>query len=113
MSELKSCPFCGGLAEMYTGRGFPIRERTQFKTREDAELWLNQLQELFPVQQCGVFSKERYYYKKGAVVKWCAFVQYRGFIPRCMNPKCLGRSDLMFHTEAEAAEAWNRRSGDV
>jgi hypothetical protein len=53
------------------------------------------------------------HYKKGTVVKWCAFVQYRGYIPRCMNPKCLGRSDLMFHTEAEAAEAWNRRSGDV
>jgi hypothetical protein len=113
MSELKPCPFCGGLAEMNTERNFPIRERTQFKTKEDAENWLSGIANDFPVAQSGIYLKERHYYKKGKVIKWCAFVQYKGFIPRCKNTKCLGHSNFMFHTEKEAAEKWNRRADHV
>lgn len=35
-----------------------------------------------------------------------------GFIPRCKDTKCIGRSYRKFHTERAATIAWNRRVGD-
>ena len=35
-----------------------------------------------------------------------------GYIPRCKDTKCIGRTYRIYHTERAAAAAWNRRYGD-
>ena len=35
-----------------------------------------------------------------------------GFIPRCKDTKCMGRSTRVFQTETAAIKAWNRRVND-
>lgn len=64
MAELKSCPFCGGEAELG-------RRRSAYNHLEPD-----------------------------------------GFIPRCKDTKCMGRSTRIFHTETAAIKAWNRSVND-
>lgn len=110
MAELKPCPFCGGDAEIYTGRTFPSPRKAMCKTVQEA------LERLEEYKSSGVVIhhtiREREYrtvaMKKG-VTKVAVAAEMQAFIPRCCNEKCLGRTQIMFHTELEAIEAWNRR----
>lgn len=37
MAELKPCPFCGGNAEIYTGRNFPARGKNVCESEAEAQ----------------------------------------------------------------------------
>lgn len=115
MYELKPCPFCGDKAEMHNSRSYPATIVATFFDEDSARIFRENhcLSDL--VVKCWVSRKSRYVAGKGKVMsdKWVCRAEYRGFVPRCANPKCLGRSATMFHTEAEAADAWNKRCSNV
>lgn len=115
MTELKPCPFCGGGAEMYTGRTFPVLNKSFCKTEADAMEYLEECRSNGVVvdfkignrtrsafnRNTGHYGETKHYYS--------VYVHLQAYIPRCLNPKCLGRTQMMFRTETEAIEAWNRR----
>ena len=111
MAELRPCPFCGGPAEIYTGRTFPRQGKALCESQQEA------LEELERYKSTGVvlsyhigkheFSRCGMKEKK---IKWAVVVDMQAFIPRCYDPHCLGRTQAMFRTHTDAAEAWNRRS---
>jgi hypothetical protein len=110
MFELKKCPYCGGKSEMYTGRNFPEYGKSLCKTKEEAEALLEQYRAVGIVVKWNIY--QRFRRSLTGNERWGVRVVHQGFIPRCLNTKCVGRNAMMFHTEEEAADAWNRRSED-
>lgn len=111
MSELKTCPFCGGDAEMYTGRNYPAKGKGLCATYEDALAELQKWKSTGVVVKHSIHPRKHFVHgMKAPKQKWSVDVEMQAFIPRCCNPKCLGRTAMMFQTETEATEAWNTRS---
>lgn len=110
--KLRPCPFCGGKTEIYAERTFPYRGKATCESEEEAREKLEEYRAIGTVVNChiGPRSMQRSNMKK-AKVKWGVVVEMRAFIPRCCSSDCLGRTQVMFLTEKEALDAWNRRSG--
>ena len=106
MAELKPCPFCGGDAEMYTGRTY-IKGKSTCETYEQALEKLEEFKNIGVVLNHSVGQLRRR--TKTQKEKWGVRVEMQAFIPRCCNTNCLGRTAMMFMTETEATEAWNTR----
>ena len=90
-TELKSCPFCGDVAELHE-RDHSIEETARKKSEipKGATLMYEK-----------VMSQKRIY-----------FYRRRTFIPRCTNTCCVGRTTKIFFDKDVAIEAWNRRAAD-
>lgn len=110
--ELKQCPFCGGKAEIYTGRAFPAWIKAVLKSEEDAVQRLEEYKEGKVILQSEVIS---YLYRgsrmKKRETRWKCIAIAQGFIPRCCKTRCIGRVSTMFYTEKEAIDKWNERKG--
>ena len=113
MYELKPCPFCGSNAEMYTGRTYPTVSKSLCESEEAAKEQFERLKQRGTVVDYKIGKRKRLHGYKNPKQKWGVWVVFQGYIPRCTNPKCIGRSAIMFHTEAEAADAWNKRCSNV
>lgn len=111
MAELKPCPFCGGNAEIYTGRNFPARGKNVCESEAEAQEKLEEYKRLGTIAYCHLGPREMNRANmKGPKKKWAVVVEMVAFIPRCCDRNCLGRLQTMFLTEEEATEAWNRRA---
>lgn len=111
MEELKSCPFCGSLAEIYTGQLFPRKSRSALESESDAQAILEEWKKEFTVVDFMIYRHVRN--KKGTgnrKKEWRLWADLQGFIPRCSDAKCLGRLAMRFKSEEEATAAWNQRS---
>ena len=89
MAELKSRPFCGGVAELYK-RYYSIEEIVD--------------------EESAIPKDAKYLYKKITPEKEMCFFRRKVYIPRCIDTKCVGRNTRPFFNEKEAVEAWNRRA---
>lgn len=108
--QLEPCPFCGGVAEMYTGRTF-TRRGGLCGSQIEALKKLNEFRKMGTVVAHYIGTRNVYRANmKEKALKWTVHVEMQGYIPRCSNTNCMGRTQIMFQTEAEAAEAWNRRA---
>lgn len=110
MDKLKPCPFCGGQAELFTDRTFPVKRKMLCESRQVAENLLAQWEKNGIVVESDIWPRNHY---KTGKPKWGCVVVYRAYIPRCRSEKCLCRNNsIMFRFEEEAIEAWNRRAGE-
>jgi|GEM_PF-2123827 len=89
MSELKSCPFCGGTAELHK-RYHSIEEIVD--------------------EESAIPKDAKYLYKKITPEKEMYFFRRKLYIPRCVDTRCIGRNSKPFFNKDEAIEAWNRRA---
>lgn len=109
--RLLACPFCGGPAEIYTGRFFPSAGKN-FHTEAAAREWL--AKNVQPnSRDFGVRlnkASERYGQQKYFRGAWHAWYDRPAYVPRCMETQCADRSAVMYRTEQEAIDAWNRRA---
>lgn len=110
MTELKACPFCGGKAEIYTGRNFPHMGKSLCTSEEEARGELKKYMEIGTVHSYRIGSgRMQRANMKTPKTKWGVVVEMKAFIPRCCKSGCLGRTQNMFLSEKEAAESWNTR----
>lgn len=108
--ELKPCPFCGGESEIYAERSFPYRRKSLCENEEAAKAKLEEYKTIGTVVHYSIGPRiMQRANMKGKKTKWGIVVEMKAFIPRCCNSNCLGRTQIMFLTEKEAVEAWNRR----
>ena len=101
--RLLPCPFCGKPAEISTAREYDVKSK-DFKTPQQAQDWLAENAQPDSTKT-GVTPM---YGKKN--VKYRAYYNRPGYVPRCTKSGCPGRSVSMFKTEQVAIEAWNRRA---
>lgn len=116
--KLKPCPFCGGMAEIYTGRTYPVMSKSRCKTEAEARAYLEECRRngvvsdfFFSTRTQNIYSSKVGYI--GEKSYYAINVLMQAYIPRCLDKKCLGRTQIMFKTEGEAIEAWNRRHPDA
>ncbi|MBO4854070.1 MAG: Lar family restriction alleviation protein [Oscillospiraceae bacterium] len=92
MIELKTCPFCGGEAKIHI---------SAFKSEY--------------MQGNGALPKNvkiiREWRCPGSK-EWNTEFRRAAYTAQCTDTACIGRSQKKYRTEAEAAEAWNRRADD-
>lgn len=104
---------------MYTGRTYPALSKSLCKTKADAEAYLEECRSNGVVFDFRISTRTRNIYsaKAGKYVgekNYHAITVFmQAYIPRCLDNKCLGRTQIMFKTEEEAIEAWNRRRPDA
>lgn len=101
--NLMSCPFCNKPAEM-------MRKQTYCST-----------QSMHNVTDCDYrkYVKWIFTYRTYRDRETCEQVEYAqpfhigyyeyGYVPRCTDPSCCGRSTKKFLSEQRAVEGWNRR----
>lgn len=90
MAELKPCPFCGGEAEVH-------KRRSSCRFCADSKKGIppNGVHE-YTTEYPG--GRKSYVYSKNEWGAWC------------LDTACIGRSQKVFPSEAEAIDAWNRRA---
>lgn len=90
MAELKSCPFCGGKAEM----------RVRFNSVSKYVCQKTEIPKGAKYVRSIGYPHGRMYFE----------YQEKIFVPRCLDTTCVGRSSKYFPNEKKAIEAWNRRA---
>ena len=93
MAELKPCPFCGGEAAVH-------KRRTSCRFYAEHENEIPKHGNLEKVISYADGHKSFVYWKS----------EYGAW---CTDSSCLGRTQRVFSTEADAIEAWNRRADNV
>lgn len=107
---LKPCPFCGGESEIYAGRTLPKKGKTTCESENEALEKLEEYRAIGTVAEYHIGPRRiKRVNMKEEKAKWGIVVEMVGYIPRCCNAGCLGRTQKMFLTEKEAIVAWNRR----
>lgn len=90
--KLKPCPFCGGEAEIH-------RRRTACRFYAQSKREIPQNGKLVRTIEY-TDGRKSYEYIKNEFGVWCK------------DTSCIGRVQKVFPTEAEAIQAWERRSDD-
>ena len=88
-TELKPCPFCGGVAELH--ERYHSIEEIAYKKSEIPKHAKFLFEKVTPQRRIYVYRR-------------------KAFIPRCTDTCCVGRTTKIFFDKQTAINAWNRRA---